>query len=462
MPNIQLEDTIAALATPPGEGGLAIIRVSGPEAFRLAGRTFVPRRGKMEEFASHTVHLGEIRSQDGQMIEQALVTVFRAPNSYTGQDVLEISCHGGLVITRRILDDLIQAGARHAEPGEFTKRAFLNGRMDLTQAEAVLDLIKARSDKALEAAARQLAGSLSRKFKSLRDSLMHLLAHMEACLDFPDENLDVYADTELLNKLAAIRAEMAALLGSFRRGALLREGVSLVLVGRPNVGKSSLFNALLERDRALVSEHAGTTRDVLEEALEIQGVYVRLADTAGLGHETDHPVDRLGIERTREILPQGDIFLYIVDGSAPLSPADNAVLAEIPAGKPRGMVINKSDLPQAFSAADLEKFSGLKDAVKLSARSGAGLEMLEKQIYACMDAAGTGEGEQITRLRHKNALEKSLAAIQNAESALMERRSLEYVTLDIKNALDELRELIGEIYSEDLLDVIFAEFCIGK
>ena len=466
MPEINLDDTIAAVATPPGESGIAVLRLSGPEAVSIADKVFGPRPGKVSGFLSHTVHYGPIHDGAGKKIDQVYLSLLRAPQSYTGQDVVEISSHGGWVVSRAILNVLIQNGARHAEPGEFTKRAFLNGKIDLVQAEAVIDLIKARSGKSAEAALNQLGGALGARFQALKHAILKILAHMEAFLDFPDEHLEVYSDPEFLKKFDQTESEIQKLLAGFGRGALLREGASVVLLGRPNVGKSSLFNALLERDRALVSEHPGTTRDTLEEAIELEGLYLRLTDTAGIA-DTSDPVEQLGIERTRQTLKQADLILWIVDGSAAFQDADRAILDRIvQSGKPFLICLNKCDLPQKLNPGpeSCEILRGVQnDAVWISAKTREGFEILEKKAAEkILGTLGAVESGQITRLRHKHALEECAAALGRAKNSFLERQSLEFSAADLKAALDFLRELAGEIYSEDLLDVIFSEFCIGK
>ena len=464
MPEVNLEDTIAAIATPPGEGGLAVIRISGPSALSIAGKIFRGGPGvHVTEVAGHTVHYGRILDARGEAVDQVLLTVFRAPRSYTGEDTAEISAHGSPAAVRRILDRVIQSGARMAEPGEFTRRAFLNGRMDLMQAEAVVDLIRAKSDRSRAVALRHLEGSLSRKLKTLKDSLMLLYAHMEAFLDFPEEDIEVYSDETFLRSFGEIRRELQALIASFRRGALLREGIRCVLAGRPNVGKSSLFNALLERDRAIVSEFAGTTRDMLEEPLEICGLAVRLMDTAGLGTDAVHPLDRVGMQRTEQALAQADLVLLVVDATGPLQAEDEALRAGLGREHPCIIVANKCDLPKGLPDAKLKTFAGSCPVVEVSSVTGKGVELLEKTMAGVFDEKSwNSESEQITRLRHKLALESACEALARAEEAFSRRESLDIVTLDVKGALDRMSELIGEIYSEDLLDVIFSEFCIGK
>lgn len=464
MPDIRLDDTIAAIATPIGEGGISVIRVSGPETFSVVSKIFHPlKKGSIHDFSSHTLHLGEIRNDKNEILDQVMVGLFRAPHSYTGEDVIEISCHGGLVVSRNILNLIIQHGARHAEPGEFTKRAFLNGKIDLTQAEAVLDLIKAKSQNALEIATRQLSGSLSRKLKALKEELMKLYAHIEVYLDLPDEHFEIYSDDRMKQTLNHVRHDIDQLVASFARGSLLREGFVVVIAGKPNVGKSSLFNALLERDRALVSEFPGTTRDWLEESLEIDGAYLRLVDTAGLAPTADHPLDYIGMDRTKQALEEAHLYLYMVDNSTLLEEADRLTYQALKKNKPVIVLLNKSDLPAQFSFSDLKKITSSDHLLKISTKTREGFEALEKKIAEIVkDSRVPNEGEQITRLRHKNALQSAAQFLHAAEKSLAKQESLEIVALDLKSALDSLRELIGEIYSEDLLDVIFAEFCIGK
>lgn len=481
------EDTIAALVTPPGEGGVAVIRMSGPDAFKLADQVFRAKSGQAtESFASHTIHLGEICTpaypppkstgegiSHGQVLDQALLSIFRAPHSYTGEDVVEFGLHGGMVLASKVLALILSEGARFAEPGEFTRRAFLHGKIDLTQAEAVLDLIKSKSSLSIQTAVRQLGGALSARFKILKDKLMKLYAHMEAFLDFPDEDLEIYSDGEMARGLQNAREEIGALIQSFQRGALLREGALLVIAGKPNVGKSSLFNALLERDRALVSEFAGTTRDTLEEWLEIQGLAVRIADTAGLMREAPSPLDAMGVERAKQSLREAQAYLFIVDSTQPLDEEDFSAWQSLEPGRPVIGILHKADLGVCLNCHSVENFLKKNrerfEAVpystwlEVSSKNGQGLQELEEKIFELLVGKNAeAGGEQITRVRHKRALEAALEALARSEKAFENRASLELVTLDLKIAIDALRELIGEVYSEDLLDVIFAEFCIGK
>lgn len=460
-----LEDTIAALATPPGEGGIAVIRISGSEARAVTARIFRAASGRaLDTFESHTVHLGEIREPSGEVVDQVLVTVFIEPNSYTGEDVIEIGAHGGMAVTRRILNLLYNAGARPAEPGEFTKRAFLNGRIDLTRAEAVIDLIRAGSDRSARVAARQLTGGLTRIFKELREELVKLMAHMEAFLDFPEEDIEVYEDAEMKSRLQELEARMKKLSAGFRRGALIREGARVLILGKPNVGKSSLFNALLERDRALVHDLPGTTRDHIEEALEIDGNLIRLQDTAGLAKAMQHPLDTMGMKRTREALEHADLILFVVDASTELSEDDRDIYGALPEGRPFLVIANKSDLVPAWKPAALHDLTGAAEPVFLSAVTREGFDQLEAAMIRRLGEAGVSaeDSEQLTRLRHKQGVETAREALARAREALDEKKPLECVVEDMRLAVNALRELIGEVYSEDLLDILFSEFCIGK
>jgi tRNA modification GTPase len=396
------------------------------------------------------------------LVDQVLVSIFRAPQSYTGQDVIEISCHGGLAVTKKILGLLLGKGVRHAEPGEFTRRAFLNGKLDLTQAEAVLDLIHAKSDRSLDIAIRQLSGSLSRTLKELKNELVRLLAHMEAYLDFPEEDLGVDVKAGMQKQFKKIQEKIRSLLVGFERNQLIREGILVTIVGKPNVGKSSLFNALLERDRALVSDLPHTTRDHLEEALEIRGFYIRLRDTAGLISAAEHPLDKMSMDRTLEALRESHLVLYVVDGSAPFEETDRHVFRHIPVDKRMIVLINKSDLPSRVQEKQIKPLTGDKSIIRLSAKTREGFKELEEHIAGFLEQETSETGEQITRLRHKKALELSLAALERAETLFLGKMSLEFVTPDLRAALEAMKELTGEVYSEDLLNVIFSEFCIGK
>ena len=463
MSKFDFEDTIAAIATPVGEGGIAVIRVSGPGVFDAVEPFFVSHENKkLRDRPANTIHWGKFIDPAGFPVDQVLVSIFRSPQSYTGQDVIEISCHGGLAVTKKILGLLLGKEVRHAEPGEFTRRAFLAGKLDLTQAEAVLDLIRAKNDQSLEIAIRQLSGSLSRALKELKEKIMRLLAHMEAYLDFPEEDLESDVKAGMQNQFTDILKKIRTLLAGFKRNQLIREGILVTIAGKPNVGKSSIFNALLERDRALVSELPHTTRDHLEENLEIRRSCVRLRDTAGLISTPEHPLDKMGMDRTLETLRESHVVLYVVDGSGPLDEADRHVFSKIPKDKKIIVLINKSDLPSRTGTKELEALTGKGSGIPLSAKTREGFKQLEEEIAGLLERKTSDEGEQITRLRHKKDLEASLEALLRAEDSFRKKMSLELVTPDLRVALEAMNELTGEVYSEDLLDVIFSEFCIGK
>jgi tRNA modification GTPase len=447
-------DTIAAIATPVGQGGLSVIRVSGPEAIAVADRVFSPVgvagiRATMA--ASHTVHYGWVH-RDGHRLDEVLLSIFRVPRSFTKEDTVELSCHGGPLVTKLVLETLFLAGARPAEPGEFTKRAFLNGRLDLAQAEAVADVIRAQTDLALSAAQDQLAGNLSRRIDALRDRLILILAHIEAHLDFPEEDIDPDTSEALSRRIVEARGSIDELLRGAREGQILREGVRAAIIGRPNVGKSSLLNRLLGRDRAIVSPIAGTTRDTIEEAANIRGIPVVFIDTAGLRESADE-IEREGIRRSREALDSAEIILHVIDSSAGMT-ADDIVLKEEFAARQPLLVANKCDLP-GFA---------LPGSLPVSCVTGAGIDSLKdamsKQIWE-----GNAEGNHARaciNARHQEALRRAAESLSQAGTTLAGGSSLEYVAIELRAAVNATGEVVGKTVTEDLLDAIFSQFCLGK
>ena len=454
------DDTIAAICTPLGEGGLAVVRVSGPQSLEVADRCFEPRGRnscKPSEASTHTVHYGRVL-HEGRLADEVLLTVLRAPRTFTCEDTAEISCHGGLLTARLVLEALLAAGARSAEPGEFTRRAFLNGRLDLTQAEAVADVIHARTDLALAAAHEQLAGSLSKRIRRLRDDLLHVLAHVEAHIDFPDEDIAPDTYEALLGRLRAAETFMDELLRTAREGRLLRRGIRAALIGRTNAGKSSLLNALLGRDRAIVAPTPGTTRDTIEETASIRGLPVVLVDTAGL-REAGDAIEQEGIRRSQAILAEAELILHVLDRSEPLTAEDGEWLERL-AGRPRIVVVNKTDLPvkAQVSAGDQAR------AVETSCVSGAGIEALKDAIKESV-WAGTIRAEMLEvtiNARHQDALRRARKATELTVGALEQSASLELVAVDLRAAVGAVGEIVGETTTEDLLDSIFSQFCIGK
>lgn len=454
-------DTIAAIATPPGEGGIAIVRISGPKALDCASRVF--RAGQataqsgldLKSVASHTVHYGHV-VRSGRRIDEVLLAVFRRPRTFTREDTVEISCHGGPRVAGMVLEAVLEAGVRMAAPGEFTQRAFLNGRMDLAQAEAVADLIHARTRRAVAAATEQLAGGLSRRIEPIREELMRVLAHVEAYIDFPDEDIRPETGDDLLRRLESADAALEALLRTSGEGRVLRQGLRTVILGRPNAGKSSLLNRLLDHERAIVSAIPGTTRDTLEEGVEIRGIPVVLVDTAGL-REAGDVLEAEGIRRSRAAMESADLSLLVLDGSEPLAAGDIALLSETE-DRPRVVVANKSDLPRRAV------FSEPVQPIWLSCRSGEGFDALRAAIEV---AAGVrlGDAEHAgvaVNARHSDALRRTLAGLRAAVAALRSGLSADLVGVDLRLAVAALGEICGKTTTEDLLDLIFSQFCLGK
>jgi tRNA modification GTPase len=452
-------DTIAAIATPPGEGGVGIVRVSGPAAPTIARALFRPRRPG-SQLRSHHLHLGHIVTPAGEIVDEVLLTLMRGPHSYTREDVVEIQCHSGYGVLRRILELTLAQGARPARPGEFTLRAFLSGRIDLTQAEAVLEVIRARTDAGLKVAAGHLEGSLGRNLKEIREGLLNLLARVEAALDFPEETGELEPG-DLAGALSLPLNTLKGLAATYREGRLLREGLLVVIAGQPNVGKSSLLNRLLARDRAIVTEIPGTTRDTIEEIIILGGVMVRLSDTAGLGPARD-PVEELGVRRARERLAQADLVLYLLDGSRPLAPEARLDLGQW-GDKPGLALINKIDLPQELQLADLAAATSLP-VVRISALTGEGVAALKQSIVDLALQGGlAGSGEMITQARHYRHLDRCLTCLDRARGLLKATDApWELVALELQEAVRELGEITGQEVGDEVLERIFGEFCLGK
>ncbi len=464
---MNFDDTIAAIATPLGEGGLAVLRISGSDALAVADKIFVPEGKKSlkpSAATTHTIQFGKI-VQNGKVIDEVLLAVLRAPRTFTREDTVEISCHGGILPAKLVLDAILASGARLAEPGEFTRRAFLNGRIDLAQAEAVADLIHSRTELALEAANEQLAGKLSRRINQLRDDLLHTLAHVEAHIDFPDEDIAPDTRGQLLKRLEDGVAFIAELLRTANEGQILRRGIRAAIVGRPNTGKSSLLNQLLGRDRAIVSPIPGTTRDTIEETANIRGLLVVFIDTAGL-RETRDEIEVEGIRRSRQSLAQAELILHVLDAGEPLTAEDQSYFSEF-AGKKRILVRNKIDLPAKWQWPP--KFDGLDASilaapVEVSCTTGQGIEPLKDAIKGTI-WSGEVKAEMLQVMinsRHQDALNRAHAAVLRTIDALRGNATLELVALDLRIAVAAVGEIVGKTTTEDLLDSIFGQFCIGK
>ncbi len=445
-----VSDTIAAISTPPGEGAIALVRVSGANAVQIADKIF---RGKEEpsRFASHVQHLGEIVGAENQLIDQVVLSIHRAPASYTGEDLVEISCHGGTLVSAKVLEACLRAGARAARPGEFTERAFLSGKMDLIQAEAVIDLIRARTDLALRSATEQLEGRLGDQIRKIRDELIALLAHINASIDFPEEGIAPDEGETLCARLDAIRDEIGALLATADQGRVLREGVRVVIYGATNAGKSSLLNRLLRYDRVIVSDTHGTTRDTIEEMVSLDGVPIRLLDTAGL-RASESELESEGIARTEKSLQLADLRLHIADRNAPKPAhfngrADDA--NEI-------VVLNKSDLPEDSDWKNLP-------ALRISCVTGEGLPQLQTEILARIRQQNLRpESAVAINTRHRDCLRRALESCDRARAALGQEISQEYVAVDLDQGLRAVGEVIGLVDVEQILDSVFSQFCVGK
>ena len=428
-----------------------MLRVSGSKALETTGRVCRPARGELATLRPRRLHRARLLSPDGATLDDVLVSVYRAPASYTGEDLVEITCHGGILVTRRALDALLAAGARAAEPGEFTQRAFLNGKMDLTQAEAVMDLIGAQTDLALRAASEQLAGRLGQRVYALREDLLALVAHVEAYIDFPDEDIDPDTGAALLARFDAGLATLDALLATAGQGRILREGVRTVIYGPPNVGKSSLLNALVGHERAIVSEIPGTTRDTVEEFINVRGLPLRLIDTAGL-RDTADPVENAGITRTRDTLARADLALYVADASQP--PAE----VSLPTAAAEILVLNKTDLGVDPG------WSRRPAAVHVSCRTGEGLDTLATTVYERVTGGQVAWNPSAAAInaRHQRCLARAREALAAARTALAAGTSPEFVALDLRAALDAVGEVVGGVDTEEILGKIFSSFCIGK
>lgn len=457
-------DTIAAISTPLGEGGIAIVRLSGGAALAAADSIFGSCEGKKPStFATHTVHYGSLKSgRTGEVVDEVMLTVMRSPKTYTREDIVEISCHGGAVTARKVLAACIWAGARPAEPGEFTRRAFLNGRIDLSQAEAVLDIISAETDAAQKAALDQLKGSLSDEIRGMRSSVLDALSKIELTIDFSQEDVAFPEAAGIKEQVGALCRSVGKILATADKGMMLRRGASIVICGRPNVGKSSLMNALLRHDRVIVSPQAGTTRDVIEESIEIAGVKVRLSDTAGIIDTTDR-VEIEGIRRSREKLARADAVVFTVDLSVPLSSRDRDIFSTV-MDKKVVVVANKADLPPAWDVKETSRKFGDRSIISVSALKGTGLLELERALADALPGASGAlpEGAVVTNARHKDLLERTELALSRALDAAEEKPNPELMASDLNEAVHLLGLITGESVEDDVLERIFSQFCIGK
>lgn len=454
-----VQDTIAAISTPLGEGGIGVIRVSGPEAERIAATIFIRKRNG--GLASHRFYYGSvIDPASGDVLDEALLVYMRAPHSYTREDVLEIQCHGGYLVVQRLLAVVLGEGARLAEPGEFTKRAFLNGRIDLVQAEAVIDVIRSKTDAALALAQHQREGILSQRIAAVRERLLHALALVEAHIDFPEEEVGSLAIAEIGRLTREGRGEIAALLAEFGEGKVLREGVSVLIAGKPNVGKSSLLNTLLREKRAIVTSVPGTTRDIIEEVVNIGGLPVRMLDTAGV-RKTEDVVEQEGVRLTLERIPLADLVLFMVDGARPFDDEDRMILDALGASQTI-LVVNKSDLPAVI---DLPDSLAGRETVAISTLTGEGIERLREAIRDTFLHGRAVDGREFVALshaRHRDALVRAEGLLARFLGSLDSGTDLELLACELRDVLDAVGEVTGETTPDEVLDLIFSRFCIGK
>lgn len=456
------ETTIAAIATAPGEGGIGIVRISGMNAIQVADAVFHTKKIKtFRDAMPYLMYFGHVGKGD-RKVDEGLAVYMKAPHSYTGEDVVEIQIHGSAEALRETLELTLESGAVPASRGEFTKRAFLNGRLDLTQAEAVMDIIEAKGSAALSQAESHLSGALSRFVRESRNQLTDLITKLEVTIDYPDEDLEDMTNEEIGEGLDAIEKSLSTLLKRSEEGRIIKDGLRTAIVGRPNAGKSSLLNALLQEDRAIVTDIPGTTRDTIEESIKIGGVPLLLMDTAGL-RETDNKVEKIGIERARKSMEQADLVLAVIDGSQPLEKEDQELLSSLK-GRKSMVILNKYDLPQEVSVKEIKELAGDAPVVSLSARYGSGMEELEEALRRLTETQDQDAGRQLflTNLRHVDLVKKALEAVHRARQSLEDSMPADCITVDLVEAWNLMGEITGETVDNELINKIFERFCVGK
>jgi tRNA modification GTPase len=458
-------DTIAAISTPMGEGAIAIVRLSGEDAFRIIDEIFVtPSSRKMSDVASHTIHYGHIVDpKTDRTVEEVMVSVMRGPKTFTREDVVEINCHGGLVSVNKLLQLVLSRGARLAEPGEFTKRAFLNGRIDLSQAEAVMDLIRAKTDRAMNVALGQMEGRLSKLIQKLRQEILETLAHVEVNIDYPEyDDVEEMTHQLLLEKSSYVKAELEKLLQTSQQGKILREGLSTVIIGRPNVGKSSLLNSLVQENKAIVTDVPGTTRDVIEEYVNVRGVPLRLVDTAGI-RETEDIVERIGVERSREVLKKADLILLVLNNNESLSQEDRQ-LFEAVKGMDVIVIVNKTDLPANIELAEVKELAKNNPVITTSLKEEVGINELEEAISSMFFQGDLEAGDltYVSNSRHIGLITQAQQALEDAIDGVENGVPIDIVQIDLTRTWEILGEVIGDAVHESLIDQLFSQFCLGK
>lgn len=457
-------ETIAAISTPPGEGAIGIVRLSGEGAVEIADRVYQLGSKQLADQNSHTIHYGRVFNPKTQKtIDEVMVTVMRAPKTFTREDVVEINCHGGIIAVNNVLQTVLQNGARLAEPGEFTKRAFLNGRIDLSQAEAVMDLIRAKTDKAMHVALEQLDGNLSNLIRNLRSEILDTLAQVEVNIDYPEyDDVEEMTSKLLIEKSKQVKAQIQQLLETASQGKILREGLATAIIGRPNVGKSSLLNYLLKEEKAIVTEIAGTTRDVIEEYVSVKGVPLKLIDTAGI-RETEDIIERIGVERSRKALVDADLILLVFNQNEPLTSEDKALI-EATDQNNRIVILNKMDLPTQLDIEELEALVGKEAIVKTSVLTQTGVDVLEKKIADLFFSGNTGEKDAtyVSNVRHIALLNDAEEALDNVIDGVESGMPVDLVQIDMTHCWDLLGEITGDSVQDELLTQLFSQFCLGK
>ena len=452
-----MEDTIAAIATAYGEGGIGIIRVSGPETLDILKQVF---KGTIENRRMSYGHI--VNPQDGSVIDEVLSVYMEAPHTYTKEDVAEINCHGSSVSLRKTLEAVLRCGARLAEPGEFTKRAFLNGRLDLSQAEAVIDLIKAKTDKSFDVALEQLSGGLSEEIKKIRSQLMDLLVNVTVNIDYPDEDIEELTYEKMEKEISHIGDMIEKLLLTADSGKLIREGLRVAIIGKPNVGKSSLMNELLKETRAIVTEIPGTTRDTIEEVVSIKNIPVRLTDTAGI-RETDDKIEKIGIEKSKKSFNEADLIIFVMDSSREISQEDREIMEYI--GSRKAIVlINKIDLRKSWGKEEIEKILPNASILETSILQREGVDKIEEEILNLVYSGNVKQNESllVTNVRHKELLEQAFSSMKDALNMTCGREAMDFIEVDLKNAYDSLGAITGETVSDDIINEVFSRFCLGK
>ncbi|MDD7215902.1 MAG: tRNA uridine-5-carboxymethylaminomethyl(34) synthesis GTPase MnmE [Firmicutes bacterium] len=455
------DDTIAAVATAMGEGGIGIVRISGENALSILEKVFCSVKNRPTE--NRKLTYGFVTDNfTGEKIDEVMAVYMKAPHSYTAEDVVEIQCHGSIVSLRKILALVLKNGARLAEPGEFTKRAFLNGRLDLSQAEAVIDLVRAKSDKTFDVALSQLEGSFSKKIKEIRSDLVDILVNITVNIDYPDEDIEVITYENLISGLGNVKAKVDSLLATADTGRILREGLNIAIIGKPNVGKSSLMNALLRETRAIVTEIPGTTRDTIEEALTIRNIPVKLTDTAGIRH-TDDVIEKIGIEKSKESFNKADLVIFMVDNSRPLDDEDREIIEYIGDRKVLA-VINKTDLENRLDISEIKRKLPNGIFIETSMAREDGISRIEDEIENLVYGGKVKQNDSmmVTNVRHKALLEEASSALRDAASMAGAGEALEFLEIDVNRAYEALGEIIGEAVNEDIINEVFARFCLGK